>query len=285
MKRINKLLFKLVIVLPIFAIGQSSPNSIIRKSYDKLDNIKIDRVVYYESPYTMIAHKPIETTYLPSWYWGYCATNYPLAFKNYAAEANAFMLPPKSFSETKLKEYETRFKNLKPKDFPMPYVYCYSEIYFTDKKTQKQYLAVLAYIFEKESPNMEFNKIDIQKFKVPKDWRYKNSKAESDVFVQVYDAPTVTNYYVLDKDGVYKEGDNVEIRKNVVQNGNSNIMIAENRLDHFQDMLKRAPKYIRSYIENGERIFETVKQTPNGIIVIGKKRKQLDENESESNNK
>lgn len=281
MKRINKLLFNLLIVLPLFAIGQSSPNSKIRKSYDKLDNIKIDKVVYYESPYTMIAHKPIETTYFPSWYWGYCAKNYPLAFKNYVAEANSFMLSPEPFSETRLKAYETKFKNLKPEDFPMPYVYCYGEIYFTDKKTKKQYLALLAYVFEKENHNMDFSKIDIQKFKVPKDWRYKNSKAESDVFVQVYDAPTVTNYFVLDKDGVYKEGDNVEIRKNVVQNGNSNIIIGENRMDHFVDMLKRAPKYIRSWIENGERFFETVKQTPNGIVVIGKKRKQLDENDSD----
>lgn len=68
MKKINKILYNLLIVLPIVAIGQSSPNSIIRISYDKLDNIKIDKVVYYESPYTMIAHKPIETAYLPSWY-------------------------------------------------------------------------------------------------------------------------------------------------------------------------------------------------------------------------
>lgn len=280
MNRINKLLFKLLIVLPLFAIGQSSPNSKTRKSYDKLDNIKIDKVVYYESPYTMIAHKPVETAYLPSWYWGYCAKNYPLAFKNYVAEANSFMLPLKSFSETKLKEYETKFKSLKLEDFPMPYVYCYGEIYFTDKKTQKQYLALLAYKFEKQSPNMEFNKIDIQKFKVPKDWRYKNSKAESDTFVQVYDAPTVINYFVLDKDGFYKEGDNVEIDENIVKNGNSNIIIGENRFDHFLDMLKRSPNYIRSYIVNGERFFETNKQTPNGVILIGNKRKQLDEDDS-----
>lgn len=281
MKRINKLLFKLLIVLPIIAIGQSSPNPMIIKPYDKLDNIKIDKVVYYESPYTMIAHKPIETTYFPSWYWGYCAKNYPLAFKDYTAEANSFMLPPKSFSESELKAYETKFKSLKPEDFPMPYVYYYSEIYFTDKKSQKQYLALLTYEFEKESPKMEFNKIDIQKFKVPKDWRYKNSKAESDVFVQVYDAPTVTSYYVLDKDGVYKGGDTAEIHENILKNGNKNIMVGENRLDHFLDMLKRAPNYIRSWIENGERFFETVKQTPNGIVVIGKKRKQLDENDSD----
>lgn len=272
--QINKLLFKLLIVLPIFAIGQSSSNSMIIKPYDKLENIKIDKVVYYESPYTIIAHRPIETAYLPSWYWGYCANNYPLAFKNYAIEAKSFMLLSISDSETKLQAYETKFKSLELKDFPMPYVYCYGEIYFTDKKTQKQYLAVLSYQFEKESPNMEFNKIDIQKFKVPKDVRYKNSKTKSDAFTQVYDAPTVTNYYVLDKDGVYKEGDNVEIRKGVVQNGNSNIMIRESRLDYFLDMLKRSPNYIRSYIVNGERFFETNKQTPNGVISKDNKRKQ-----------
>lgn len=274
MKYLTKLLFKLLIVLPILVNGQSSSNSKITKSYNELDNIKIDKVIYYESPYTIIAHKPIETAYLPSWYWGYCANNYPLAFKNYSEEANSFMLSAKSDYETKLKAYETKFKSLKLEDFPMPYVYCYGEIYFTDKKTQKQYLGVLSYKFKKESSNMEFNKIDIQKFKVPKDWRYKNSKAESDVFAQVYDAPTFTNYFVLDKDGVYKEGDNVEIRENVVKNGNNNIMIGENRLDHFFDMLKRSPNYIRSYIVNGERFFETNKQTPNGVISIGSKRKQ-----------
>jgi hypothetical protein len=275
MKEINKLIFKLLITLPIFAIGQSSSiSSITTKSFDKLDNIKIDKVVYYESPYTMIAHKPIETTYLPSWYWGYCANNYPLAFKNYAAEAKSFMFSSTSDSETKLKAYETKFKSLKLEDFPMPYVYCYGEIYFTDKKTKKQYLALLAYEFEKESPNMEFNKIDIQKFKVPKDIRFKNSKTKSDAFTKVYDAPTFTSYYILDGDGVYKKGDTVEIRKNVVQNGNSNIMIRESRLDYFLDMLKRSPNYISSYIVNGERFFETKKQTPKGVISLGEKRKQ-----------
>jgi len=275
MKKTNKLLFKLLIVLPIFAIGQSSPNSIIKKSYDELDNIKIGKVVYYESPYTIIAHKPIENVYLPSWYWGYCAKNYPLAFKDYVAEANLFMLSPKSFTEIELKAYEAKFKNLKLEDFPMPYVYCYGEIYFTDKKTQKQYLVLLSYQFEKSSPNMEFSKIDIHKFKVPKDMRFKNSKTKSDAFTKVYDSPTVFNYFVLDKDGVYKEGDNVEIDKNVVKNGNSNIMIRENRLDLFLDMLKRSPNYIRSYIVNGERFFETNKLTPKGVISLGEKRKQL----------
>lgn len=280
MKKLIISLFTSLLFLPLFTFGQSSPKSITIKSYDKLDNIKIDKLLYYESPYSMIAHKPIEVNYLPSWYWGYCAKNYPLAFKNYVAEANSFMLSPKYFSETKLKEFETKFKSLKLEDFPMPYIYCYGEIYFTDKKTQKQYLALLAYKFEKQSPNMEFNKIDVQKFKIPKDWRYKNSKAESDTFVQVYDAPTVINYFVLDKDGFYKEGDNVEIDENIVKSGNNNIIIGENRFDHFLDMLKRSPNYIRSYIVNGERIFETNKQTPKGIIVIGKKRKQLDEENS-----
>lgn len=271
MKKTNKLLFKLLFVLPIFAIGQSSSNSIIKKSYDELDNIKIGKVIYYESPYTIIAHKPIENVYLSSWYWGYCAKNYPLAFKDYVAEANLFMLPPKSFTEAELKAYETKFNTLKIQDFPEPYVYCYGEIYFTDKNTQKQYVAVLSYDLVKESPNMEFNKIDIQKFKVPKEARYKNTRIKSDIFIQVYDAPTSYNYYVLDKDGVYKLGNTVEIHENVVKNGNNNLIIRENRLDYFLEMLKRSPNYIRSYVVNGERFFETNKQTPKGVILLGEK--------------
>lgn len=137
MKKIIHSLFKSLIFFPMLVVGQSSPSTIVRKTYDKLDNVKIDKVVYYQTPYAIYGNKPVETDYLPYWYWGYCATSYPLAFKNYVTEANSFILPPKSFSEKELKDYETKFKNLKIEDLTLPYVYCYGEIYLTDKKTKK----------------------------------------------------------------------------------------------------------------------------------------------------
>lgn len=262
----------------MFSSAQSSANGKIRKSYDKLDHIQIDKVLYYSTPYSLCAHRPKESSYFPTWYWGYCAKNYPLAFKNYSAEAGSFMFPPNLASETQLKSYETKFKNLKVEDFPLPYEYCYGEIYFTYKKTKKQYLMVLSYKLPKESPDMEFSKIDTLKFKIEKNTRLKNNKGKYDPFEQIYEAPTFINYYVLDSDGVYKEGNNSEIYANIIQEGKNTYELGGNHFNYFMGILNRAPKYVRSYIENGVRYFETAKYTPKGIMVIGKKRKQLDEN-------
>lgn len=134
---------------------------------------------------------------------------------------------------------------------------------------------LLKYTFEKEIPNMEFSNVDMHKFNISKKSRYKTPKAQSeDNFVQLYDSPITIDFYVLDNDGVYKKGNPVDIIQNVMTNNNSNIEIEGNRFDHFLDMLKRSPNYIRSYIVNGERFFETNKQTPKGVVVIGNKRNQ-----------
>ena len=45
-------------------------------------------------------------------------------------------------------------------------------------------------------------------------------------------------------------------------------------LQDFHKILRACPSYVRSRIENGERYFETVKYTPNGVKAIGNKRKK-----------
>ncbi|MDQ6531039.1 hypothetical protein [Flavobacterium sp. LHD-85] len=273
MKFKYSILLKLFFFLPLVLCAQNQNNK-KTKTYEKLEHLTIDKIIYYQTPYYIYAHKPVETDYKPSWYWGYCAKNYPPAFKDYAKEANSFILPPKSFSEKQLKDYEAKFKSIKPQDYPSPNVYCYSEIYFTYKKTKKQYLMVLSYELEKEIPNMQLNKVDTLKFKIPKDQRMKSTKNSNDAYASLYDAPTHINYYVLDSDGIYKEGDNGEIYLNIIKDGNSNFELAGNRFDHLLRTLKKSSSYIRSYITDGTRYFETDKPKGNGVTVIGSKRKK-----------
>lgn len=267
------ILLYLFFLLPLIVCAQTQNNKKV-KTYEKLEHLTIDKIIYYQTPYYIYAHKPVETAYKPAWYWGYCAKNYPPAFKDYAKEANSYVLPPKSFSEKQLKDYEVKFKNVKPQDYSNPHVYCYSEMFFTHKKTKKQYIMVLSYELDKEIPNLQLNKLDTLKFKIPKDQRIKSAKNSNDSYASLYDAPTHINYYVLDTDGIYKEGDNGEIYLNVIKDGNSNFELGGNRFDHLLKTLKKSSSYIRSYITDGTRFFETDKPTRDGITVIGGKRKK-----------
>ncbi len=266
------MLLQLFFIFPLFLSAQPQTDKKI-KTYEKLEHLTIDKIIYYQTPYYLYAHKPVETQYKPTWYWGYCAKNYPPAFKDYAKEANSYILPPKSFSEKQLSDYESKFKNLKPQDYPRPNAYCYSEIYFTYKKLKKKYLMVLSYELEKEIPNLQFNRLDTLKFKMPKDQRIKSSQNSIDPYAPLYDAPAHINYYVLDSDGIYKEGDNNEIYLNIIKDGNTNLELRGNRFDHFLKMLQNSSTYIRSYITDGTRFFETDQPSRDGITVVGGKRK------------
>lgn len=274
-----KIYFKILLLLPVFALAQA--NSKIKTIYyDKIPNIKIDKIVYYENPYTTLYNKPIETTYKPNWYWGYCASNYPLAFNNFTKEASKYDASDNQSSEQELADYENKFKTLKKEQFTVPYNYYYGEIYFTDKKTKKQYLMTMAYLMSNEYKDLDFIKLDSLKFKKRKPIEKGKNIADLEPKEIITYLPTTCEYYVLET-GIYKLGNLDNIHDNILRQGDHSLFFEGNRLDQFYNMLRRAPSYIRSRFENGERIFETVKQTPKGIVVIGKKRKQLDENESD----
>lgn len=276
-----KIYFILLILLPISLLAQSN-SKITRIYYDKLPHIKIDKIVYYETPYTIVRSKPVETIYKPNWYWGYCAGFNPLAFENFVKEANIHYALDNQTPEVELEKFEQQFNTLKEEQFEVPYDYHYGDIYFTDKKTKKQYLMTMSYRFIKEFQNLDFSKLDTLKFKHPKVLEKGKNFKELSVNEAIVYLPTTSTYYTLEN-GTYKLGNLVNIVTNVLGEGNSKSFFKGNRFDEFCVMLRRVPNYIRSRVENGQRFFETVKQTPNGIVVIGKKRKQLNENESESN--
>lgn len=276
--KIYQICIALLMLLPITMLAQS--NSKVPKNYlDKISHIKIDKIVYYETPYATVRNKPLETTYKPDWYWAYCASSYPLAFNNFAKEANKYFASDFQQSEIELQNYEKDFKEMREDQFETPYEYHYGDIYFTDKKSNKQYLMTLTYRFIKEFQNLDFVKLDTLRFKNPKVLDRGKSFKELNPNEAIIYLPTTSSYYTLE-DGIYKAADIVNIHKNVLGEGNTKSFIKGKKFGEFNTMLRRASNYIRSRIESGDRVFETVKQTPKGIVVIGKKRKQLDENNS-----
>lgn len=258
----------IALLLIQFELQAQQTSKIKTKYYDKLEHIKIDKIVYYETPYTTLCNKPQEE-YQPSWYWGYCAVSYPLAFENYTDDAKFYMTSDLQLSKDELIAYENEFKNIKPEGFKAPYMYYFGEIYFTDKKTTKEYLMTLAYRLDKPIEQVDFSKIDTLKFKIPWDKRKKDLSGKAKDVEVLFVLPTTSKYFSLE-DGVYKGGSTINIRTNILERGDKDLYFEGGRLDKFHIMLRRAPNFVRSKIVNGERIFETVKYTPNGMVVIGK---------------
>ncbi|WP_281227048.1 hypothetical protein [Flavobacterium aquiphilum] len=268
-------IFRILLLLPVLITAQSNKTT-ENVYYDKLPHIKIDKIVFYESPYTILYNKPMEINFKPNWYWGYCSSSYPLAFDNFTKEALKYRASDNQSSEQVLEDYEKKFKTLKNEQFRTPYVYYFGEIYFTYRKSKKQYIKTLYYSFNKEFKNLDFNKIDTLKFKKKKTLEKGKKITDLEPNEMITYLPTTSDYYVLE-DGIYKWGNLSNIHDNILRQGDHSLFFNGNLFNQFCVMLRRAPSYIRSRVENGKRYFETVKQTPKGIVVIGKKRKQLDD--------
>lgn len=260
----------LIIVLMPLALTSQVKSKIKRAYYDKLEHINLDKIMYYENPYTIKYHKPESTNYKPKWYWGYCAMYYPLAFDDYSKHADSFLLSNNDtqISEEKLLSYLDKFKQMKKEEFKMPFEYYYGELYFTHKKTNKQYLLLLSYRVEQEIIDFSLDKLDTLKFKINKIEREKNNLQIP--FADVYDLPTFSKFFVLDK-GVYKLENTNDIYNNVVRYGDENLFMKGLKFDQFNNMLKRTDNYVRSKIVDGNRIVDTVKHTPNGVVIVGNK--------------
>lgn len=233
--------------------------------------------MHYETPYLTLCNKPEEAEYKPNWYWAYCATNYPPAFSNFASEAIKYYAANNPSSTTELENYERTFKTMNKEDFRLPYIYYFGEIYFTDNKTGEKYIMTMSYRLNKEYKDLDFAKIDTLKFKNRKPIAKGKKITDLSVNEILPHLPTTSEFYSFE-DNIYKAGNPSYIYDNILRQGDHNLYFKGDALDQFYVMLRRAPNYIRSRIVNGKRIFETVKQTPKGIVVVGKKRNKLEEN-------
>ncbi len=221
---------------------------------DKLPDIKIEKLVFYQNP-LFIEYEKLTDDYVPEWYPAYCANGYFAYFKDYAHEAVKYF---HSISGITTEQLSIPIKVIKEKSltlqdlYPNPYEYMFGEIWFTYQETKERIVLVMGYVPPSKVDNVNFGDIN-STGKISSDNPFKDLGNITMPFIYEDNLLKLANQpYVFDE--VLKS-------KSVIWKGVV--------FDDFSVLLKNASTYTRSRLVNGHRIFETVKNTPNGPVVVG----------------
>lgn len=260
----------LIISFNAISFGQEQSNK-VQKLLHEVDHLKIDKIIYYETPYIMDFNRPVETNFKTDWYNAYCSILYPLYFNNYERDANKYLSNDMQQSISTLKTYKDSFQqdyNTKSGvNFKKPYYYFYSDIYFTHLATNTKYIMSLAYNIDKKIIYPNLSKMNVDSYFNATRLHSEGKLSDNDINYILKDIPITTLFYILEGD-TYKAADNINVSLNIVDNGNSDVAILGVRYHKFVEVLKSCPSFTRSKIDNGERIFEKVKYQEDEIVVL-----------------
>lgn len=247
----KKIIFRALALLSLticFSLANGQVSSYKKIPLDSLPNITINKLIYYQTPIYFYKGVLTNKTYLPNWYEAECAiSNISVHKPSVKAKYYAAKLGVKE-EELSRMDKDTFIINTRKRKFEKwPSKIFYGEVWLTINKTGQQVVLVLNTIKEKEFSNLEFRKPDKKNYEAIND----NGS---------YFEPTVFIY----EDRILKVADQFEI---ISQFTNSRKEVISLDLETYQDLLFRSKTYVRSTLTNGKRIFETIENTPNGIIV------------------
>lgn len=207
-------------------------------------NFRIDSVVYYCNPFITNYFEPIERDYKPAWLQASLISRRPDLFEDYITDAikyshSSISQDTAMIAKTKKDRIET-ISQLKFANKNKPLSYTLGEIWFTELEKNVTMVAV-SHFFKPDSVSLNIN--------LEKDSLSINSIG--------------AKFYILSNG----------IVKNVGVGINEQLQLDNYRFWAFNDFKKImsiVPTYKRSFIVNGHRIFETVKNTHNGPVVVDK---------------
>ncbi len=215
---------------------------------DSLSNITINKLIYYQEPLYFKKGILSNKSYLPDWYKAECViSNISDVKASEKAKYFSKKLGVKVADLEKLDKDTTTINSRKRQFDKWPSKIYYGEVLLTINKTGQQVVLVLNTLKEKEFENLKFNS--------PTNNNYEAINANGS-----YYEPTVFIY----EEGILKAADQYEIISQFTKSRKETISVG---LEAFQDLLFRSNRYIRSTIQNGKRIFETVENTPTGTKV------------------
>ena len=215
---------------------------------DSLSNITINKLIYFQEPLYFKKGNLSNKSYLPEWYNAECAIS-NISDMNASEKVKYFSikLGVKEGDLARLDEDTAAINSRKRQFDKWPSKIFYGEVWITINKTGQQVVLVLNTLKEKEFENLKFNG--------PTNNNYEAINANGSNY-----EPTVFIY----EDGILKAADQYEIISQFTKSRKETISVG---LEAFQDLLFRSNSYIRSNIQKGKRIFETVENTPSGMKV------------------
>ncbi len=216
------------------------------KSLDSLPHIKIDRIIYYQTPIETHFGKLTSEQYEPDWFNAYSANENIDKFKDNPTEILKYIHSSINMSDSDIVNV---VKYHKPKPKPMPYSYFFGEVGLTHKATGEKIIIV----FEKN------NDTKLPEFTM-------NLPSEKNKPIEKLDSIRMQaigwNLY-LEQNGVIKLP-NIRYVDSLLTN-NSEFFINSN-LDNFKDMLYRSKSYKVTNRDNGIRKFSTMEKKANGFV-------------------
>lgn len=247
----------IVLIIPqkIFCQNLNPSNNKVRMAdIDTISYISIDKLIYYQNPLVLEYNSLIDKEYVPIWYKPYCANANYEYFKDYPKEAAGLFQSISGVTEEKLSEYlkKTKAKGSLKDNLLLPFTYIFGEIWITYRKTGEQIIYTQSYESEKTIPKLEFREPVVKK-------NLLNEKTDSIKEL----SGSITSY--IYENGILKRANQPIVWKGMICN-NSKYMISGS-LNSFKDILFRAPRYIRSVVKDGKRVFETIENTKEGPVV------------------
>ena len=253
---VKKSLFSILLCLTLLVSlkAQDASNNTGEEVYlDKLPDIKIEKLIFYQNP-LFVEYGKLADNYTPEWYPAFCANGYYDYFKDNPYNAVKYYHSISGFTKEKLSESIQNViggKYSRQDLYPNPYEYIFGEIWFIYKKTNERIGIVMGYL----PPN----KINNFKFKTD---QCENKDISNFPFINM------ANYVqpFIYEDDLLKRADPPYVFNKVLKN--KELIIKGMTFESFSVLLKNAPTYVRSRLINDKRIFETVKNTPNGPVVV-----------------
>lgn len=221
---------------------------------DRYGEIEIENVVFYQNP-LYLEYKNITDDYTPEWYNAYSANGHFDYFKDYPNEAVKYF---HSISGVTVEQLTKPLQIISEKHlslheiYPNPYEYIYGEIWFVYKKTKQNIVLVMGCVVENKLDNIEFDG----------DVSLTEGKQSNNPFKNRFNYEQPYIY----EDNTLKRANQSYVFNEVLQS--DKIIWKGTSFSEFTTLLANAKSYTRSRLENGQRIFETIKNTPDGPVVI-----------------
>jgi len=238
--------------------NQNSNNSSTKSSHissmpnfvdiDTLSYLKINKLIYYQTPIEIYKGNLVDTLFVPDWYKAYCLLYNVDFFRKNPVEALNYL--HKSCSITTTKEISQIINDsslIKRRNFwykEVPYDYVFGEIWLTYKETNQDFILVLCKNSEKKLVNLKLG--------TPKERNDSNEKLD---FLK-YSGFAINTF--IREDGVLKLPDQTYISNLLEKNGTSILNLT---LKEFKNLLYRSSSYKRSNIDvKKKRKFDTLEK-------------------------
>ncbi|MDP3441965.1 MAG: LPXTG cell wall anchor domain-containing protein [Ignavibacteria bacterium] len=252
--RVLTVLFLLLGILN-FCFGQGRNLPI-----DSLVHISVDSIVVYDDPYVITNGEIEYYGFSPVWLKGFCSTNIPTFFKRDASKAMPYVHHSLDIEEFGLQQFYDKW-------VPNPNInlaiYILGDIYFHDKINKDMYIMSPIWAAPFNYP-VRISQLDTTKL----GGNHRVKLDSCDTYYPFYQNDHGAFLFYKYEDGVFKKCRDsylYEVLRWDLKASGGMFSSAKG----FITMVNRQKTYTRSRLVNGHRIFETVKNTPDGPVVVG----------------